>query len=134
MFYMHAVFSLQYHFMKCSFDIYTQFAQPRCDLSSFRKHCVSSSSLLQYSKHVINSTITHISKDKFKIVRFHTGKETLPSNWRFGQSWPKGSGTLLVPPPFFARKLVRNRQFTVVNTAMPRFPPPPLNKVEVHTL
>ena len=28
----------------------------------------------------------------------------------------------------------RNRQFTVVNTAMPRFPPPPLNKVEVHTL
>ena len=51
------------------------------------------------------------------------------------QSWPKGFGTLLLPPPLFGRKLVSDRQSTVVNMAMPGFPPPPpLNKVEGHTL
>ena len=52
------------------------------------------------------------------------------------QSWPKGFGTLLLPPPLFGRKLVSDRQSTVVNLAMPGFPPPPLplNKVEAHTL
>ena len=51
------------------------------------------------------------------------------------QSWPKGFGALLLPTPLFGRKLVSDRQSTVVNMAMPGFPPPPpLNKVEVHTL
>ena len=34
-------------------------------------------------------------------------------------------------PPLFGRKLESDRQYTVVNTVLPRFPPP-LNKVEVH--
>ena len=40
------------------------------------------------------------------------------------QSWPKGFGTLLLPPPLSGRKLGSDCQFTVVNTAMLRFPPP----------
>ena len=46
------------------------------------------------------------------------------------QSWPKGFGTLLLPPPLFGRKLVSDRQFTVVNMAMPGFPPPPWIKLK----
>ena len=34
-------------------------------------------------------------------------------------------------PPLFGKKLESDRQYTVVNTVLPRFPPP-LNKVEVH--
>ena len=29
------------------------------------------------------------------------------------QSWPKGSGTLLLPPPLFGRKWVSDRQLTI---------------------
>ena len=46
------------------------------------------------------------------------------------QSWAKGFGTLFLPPPLFGRKFVSDCQFTVFNTAMPRFPPPPRTKLK----
>ena len=62
-------------------------------------------------------------------------KQRLCTGYNPGQ---KGLGHCSYPPPpLFGRKLVSDRQSTVVNMAMPGFPPPPLpplNKVEVHTL
>ena len=31
------------------------------------------------------------------------------------QSWPKGSGTLLLPPPLFGRKWMSDRQLTITH-------------------
>ena len=42
-----------------------------------------------------------------------------------------GETSLTPPPPLSGKKLESDREFTVVNTAMPRSPT--LNKVKVHT-